>query len=289
MKKAIDFFITRPARFFVLAALLWGGFMCFLNYKDGADFSWHDLLVEANGMIFDLLVFGILLSIYEALRNKRDKIERLHEEIDDYRGWDEKEAMYRIVGAVKRLNKLGVTTDINLGNCYLEGARFFGAKLKRSNLRYLNLEKADFGWAELQGANLHNANLSMANLWAANLQGANLEEARLVSTKLFKAELIEANLYLANLWEADFREANLMRANLRRARLERSNFFKAELIGANLQGANFEDSCLEGANFQGAIVDKDWFEKLSKWNVKGREEIKAKYLIDQKGVLQEKQ
>lgn len=59
MKKAIDFFTAHPARFFLVAALLWGGFMCFLDYRDDK-FDWHDLLVEANGMVFDLLIFGIL-------------------------------------------------------------------------------------------------------------------------------------------------------------------------------------------------------------------------------------
>lgn len=36
MKKATDSFTDSPTRFFLVAALLWGGFMCFLNYKDGA-------------------------------------------------------------------------------------------------------------------------------------------------------------------------------------------------------------------------------------------------------------
>lgn len=183
MKKAIDFFTAHPARFFLLAALLWGGFMSFLNYKDGADFSWHDLLVEANGMVFDLLVFGILLSIYEKLREKRDKIERLHEEIDDYRGWDEMEASYRIAGAVRRLNKLGVT-NINFDSCLLEGANFQMANLQEAYFVGTNLQKTNFYGASLQGANLGGANLQISNLQSASPQGANLQGANLQRANL---------------------------------------------------------------------------------------------------------
>jgi hypothetical protein len=71
--KIYNFLIAKPARFFFLAAILWGGLMCAFNSKDGANFQWHDILVEANGMFFDLLVFGVLLSIYEALREKKEK------------------------------------------------------------------------------------------------------------------------------------------------------------------------------------------------------------------------
>ena len=189
LKNAI---IAHPAWFFLVAALLWGGLMFLISIIRGK-FDLDGLLTEANGMVFDLLVFGILLSIYEKLREKRDKIERLHEEIDDYREWSEDEAMYRIVGAVKRLNKLGVS-KIDLTFCFLEGA----------------------------------------NLSCANLQGANL-------------------------------------------------------TAANLQGALFDGANLQGAYLLHANVGKDWFEELEKRNIKGREKIKAKYLIDENGVLREKQ
>ena len=120
----IKSYITPKAYFFLKAALLWLGLMGVLDYLDFGvwkNFKWHDLLVEANGMFFDLVIFGVFLTIYEALSEKKDRIERLQEEIDDYRGWDEKEAMYRIVGAVRRLKREG-NVEINLTRCYLAGA-----------------------------------------------------------------------------------------------------------------------------------------------------------------------
>ena len=162
MKRAFDriasYLTQSPTRFFFVAAIMAFFVLWFVNaYKDPSGFKWHDVIVESHGVLFDLLVFGILLSLYEALRDKRDKIERLHEEIDDYRGWDEKEAMYRIVGAIRRLNKLKIN-EINLSTCYLQEAKLQGANLQTAKLQGANLQKA-----KLQGANLKGANLRAAN------------------------------------------------------------------------------------------------------------------------------
>lgn len=201
--RIIDFLAAKPARFFLLSAILWFGLMCWLNSRDGSSFVWHDILVEANGMTFDLLVFGVLLSVYEALKEKKDKIERLREEIDDYRRWNEKEATFRIVGAIKRLNKLGVT-EIDLRKCFLEEAK----------LDILNLTKADFTMA----------NLANATLMIANLEGAIFVHANLEGADLAGANLRFADLTLARLVGADLSNANLEGANLDGARV-RSDWF----------------------------------------------------------------
>lgn len=256
--KIVDFFTAKPARFFLLAALLWLGLMCFLNSKDLGEngFSWHDILVEANGMFFDLLVFGILLSLYEALREKRERVERLKEEIDDYREWKEPEAMHRIVGITKRLSKLKVQ-NLNLSRCFLPGANFEGLHLRSANLTSANLESAN-----ISSAILHNADLSGANLRSANLN----------SIGLIAAQLCEANLSNSYL-----RYSNLRGANFR---------------GANLELANLEGAMVEGADFTGtwfdlAIVGENWFEKLEDGNVIGREKIINDFFIND-GILQQR-
>lgn len=238
--------------------------MCFLNYKDGTEFSWHDLLVEANGMVFDLLVFGILLSIYEKLREKRDKIERLHEEIDDYRGWEEKEAKYRILGAMKRLNKEGIYyTDLH--SCFLAESQFSETNFKGANLANVNFSQAGFVKVNFEGANLQGANFYQAYLLEVNLAEANLKAANLI------------NSYLVN--------ANLKGADLAESYINpRVKIMGAYLRGTDLSGANLID-----VNLKGVSVDHNWLDKLEEWQVLGREEIKEKYLIDENGVLREKQ
>lgn len=203
MKKVFDriasFLTKSPTRFFFVAAIAAFFILWFVNaYKDPDGFIWHDVIVESHGVLFDLLVFGILLSIYDALREKKEKIERLHEEIDDYRGWNENEAMYRIVGAIRRLNKLNVS-KIDLGHCYLKGANLKGVKLKDSWIQGADLQNADLKEADLQGADL---------TWA-NLQGAELDSAKLQGAILSATQLNGAVLRLTNLQQADLQAAVL--------------------------------------------------------------------------------
>lgn len=195
IKKIFDFFTKHPARFFILAALLWFSLMCYLNSKDVGEngFSWHDLLVEANGMVFDLLVFGVLLSIYEALRAKRERIERYKEEIDDFKGWDEKEASYRTAGLIRRLNR-EKATDLKLQRCYLAGANLSHADLFNADLSGANFWYADLSHADLRKADFSNAYLFHTNLPYAKLQNATLIRANLTNAEFFNANLSEANL-----------------------------------------------------------------------------------------------
>ncbi|MFN0214703.1 MAG: pentapeptide repeat-containing protein [Saprospiraceae bacterium] len=242
MKKALNFFTAHAARFFLLTVLLCGGLLCLIGIQRGK-FDMDGLLTEANGMVFDLLVFAVLLSIYEKLREKRDKIERLHEEIDDYQGWEQPEATYRIVGAVRRLNKLEVT-EIDLSSCFLEGANLRGAKLQNANL-----EKA-------------------------KLQGAELSDAKLQDAKLARAYFLETKPQGASLLGADFDSAYIL---------------DATLTGADLREATFTNTDFSDSTLQGAIVSKNWFDKLEEEKVIGREEIKQKYIIDENGILRGKQ
>jgi BTB/POZ domain-containing protein KCTD9 len=254
-------YITAKAAFFIISVITSTIALYFINTK--YEIQWKDIFVEANGMVFDLILLGILLTFFEVWREKKDKIERLHEEIDDYRGWDEKEATYRIVGALRRLKKLGVL-DIDLSNCFLQGARLGGV-----NLQGVNLYRAN-----LQDANLSDANLKELNLMATNLQGANLYGADLRNAKLVEANLQGAKLYRANLQGANFTVANLQGAMLEGAKLQ-----GVRLDAANLKEINFQGVNLQGVNLHHAIVDKDWFEKLELWKIEGIEEIKEKYEI----------
>ncbi|MDZ4703782.1 MAG: hypothetical protein SH848_07630 [Saprospiraceae bacterium] len=115
MKKLTAWFVAQPIR----AALLF--FIPLLLILDLLFFEWpkglNDGLIEAHGVVFDLLVFGIVLDVYDYLRRKQQNVKRYQEEIDKFQGWDEKEAMYRNVGTMRRLNREGVS-KIKLSDSY---------------------------------------------------------------------------------------------------------------------------------------------------------------------------
>jgi BTB/POZ domain-containing protein KCTD9 len=214
-----NYLSEKPYRFFLLAATLWFIIMCCLNSLDGSNFQWHDLLVEANGLVFDLLVFGVLLSIYEELRTQKEKIERLHKEIDDFRGWDEKEATYRIVGSIKRLNDLGIT-KIDLHDCFLPNAVLRNAKFQGSNL-------------------------STVNFSGANLDGCDFTKAQLDNADFNNSSLMRCNFFESYCFKANFKNSNLRNAIFRQANIQNANFNEAAIQGIDRTGAKESNSSWE--------------------------------------------
>lgn len=272
MKKVINYLTARPALFFLLAALIWGGVMYFINTP--FEIQWKDIFVEADGMVFDLLVFGALLAWYEGKRQENERVEQEKNLINDFRGWNKKEAMFRIVGAITRLNQFGLS-KLDLSNCFL----------KKANLRGRNLEGANLFEANLQSANLSYAKMCGASLSGADLRKAQLVEANLINAMIEEADMREAILNRANLEGADLHRSNLQGACLDKAKLANTKWYKSILKEATFLGAD-----LQGADLEGAIVtDKpgdEWFKELERWETKGIEEIKRKYRVDEFGSIQ---
>lgn len=113
---------------------------------------YQGIIVEAFGFMADILLFGIFITLYENFLKKKESITRYLEEIEDYRGWSEKEASYRIFGLLKRLFQLN-KFDIDLSHCFFDSVQFsnnimsgfdfkeslfYGTKFKNCNLQLSN-------------------------------------------------------------------------------------------------------------------------------------------------------
>ena len=98
----------------------------------GVEF-YENILAEAHGMLLDLLVIGVLVYWLNSLGERRRRIERYQEEIEDYLSWEEPEATFRIVGNIRRLNR-EEETGINLRSAYLTQAKLRGADLTGATL-----------------------------------------------------------------------------------------------------------------------------------------------------------
>lgn len=132
-----------------------------------------NVLAEAHGVLLDLLLFGCLLLWFEQKAEKRRRVERYRNAIADYLGWESEEAMHRIVGNIRRLNREGESPE-SLKNAYLAGADLKGADLSEASLDGAVLTNADLQHADLSGAYLGTADLTGANLRKADLSGAHL-------------------------------------------------------------------------------------------------------------------
>lgn len=192
----------------------------------------QNVLVEAHGMLLDLLVIGVIVLYIDNRRDKKSRIERYQEEIDDFRFWWSEESAYKIIGNVNRLQAISIT-KIDLSNCFLEKM-----KLKSLDLSYSNLRGAKLNDANMRSICLYRAKIEGGIFTNVNLRGANLEEVR--------ADRL--NCQSGNLSGISLRKASLTRSNFKNSNLRSSDF-----RGANLSEAVFENADLRAANFKGAI------------------------------------
>lgn len=185
----------------------------------------------------------------------------------------------------------------DLSGADLTKAKLKGAELKDANLENASLNDADLSFANLWGAKLNHAQLIGTNLkraelsWAdlndADLRISNLEEANMVSTQLRKANLHGSTCQWVDFSEAflnnaDVSEADLFRTIFRRAQLEQANFSDSKmintvLIDANLNETNFTNSDLTNA----MLSNPNWMSMLDTWKVKGADEIRSKYKLEE--------
>ncbi len=195
------------------------------------DEMYLNVLAEAHGMIFDILVIGILLFW---LREQGDRKQRIHQyidEIDDFRMWESEEAAFRNVGNIKRLNRHGIT-KIDLVGTYLTKTN-----LSKVNLAEANLNTANVSNSVLIDANLEQARLNQTNFENANLNQGNLRKTYASGANFKDAFLIKADFEGAFLIKTNFNNSYLMEANLRDSALAEANFENANLYKADLRGA----------------------------------------------------
>jgi len=198
-----------------------------------ADFDniYMNVLAEAHGMLFDILIIGILLFWLRNIGEEKQRISQFLDEIDDFRMWESDEAAFRNVGNIKRLNRHGVF-NIDLVGCYL----------KKTNLSGINLNSSNLNTADLSNAVLIEANLSKTRMNQTSFENSNLNHADLTDsfasgTNFKDAFMIKSNLHGAFLIKADFENGFLMEANLSNCSLEEASFENTNLYKANFTGA----------------------------------------------------
>lgn len=203
-------------------------FISYPLFKSDPQGYLRSIMIEAHSMLFDLAIIGILLLWLNNSGEKRLRIKRCIDEIDDIRFWKSQEASYKILANVKRLLRDNVT-KIDLNNCYLRNINLNFAILKGANLNYTDLEQSslidtNFMFARLNQANFNDTNLNRANLSNSLLSGASMKRAKGIKTNFEKSCLIKTNFEDAFFIEANFQEADLSGADFDNANLYMPDF-----------------------------------------------------------------
>lgn len=153
----------------------------------------------------------------------------------------------------------------------MNGAKFFGSVLFRTNFSNSQIANADFGSSKLGETLFINSDLTDIDLNNSKVPGTNFSNATMVRAILRYCSSIHYSEYAdgpifantdltssvfcyAKIPKANFSGSNLTDANLNGAILTNANFTNANLTNADLTNANLTNANLNGANLTNAIL-----------------------------------
>ncbi len=217
--KIIDSISTRPIAVSSIVLVLCSILVFSLSWQYYNHSFWENILVEAHGMLFDLAILGVLvlwlnkkgegkLKLSQEGAKRDAKIQRYQEEITDFATWQSDEAKFRILGNIRRLNKLGVSV-IDLRDCYLREANLSGLNLAGADLSRCDLTNAIISRVDAQGADF-----CFANLYGARILDTNFKKAIFFNSKLNNCLLLRTNLKESLLTETNFSNATFITVDL---------------------------------------------------------------------------
>jgi len=163
-------------------------------FKISGKLSLDGFMTEVHGMLLDVFVFGVLLSIYNGYKQKEEKEDRIRKqrieeinslrlELNDIKHGESEYVKLRIIYILKRLNVYGVE-KFELPLINLSGIKIEGVKFKDSNLM-----GCDFSDCEITNVKFINCNLSNSSFEASPIEDVSFENSILTGVSFEEAEL----------------------------------------------------------------------------------------------------
>jgi len=269
-----------------LAALLFLVLSFLRKIYSSLDNISQGIYIGAWGTVLDIFFVGIILAIFTNFRERKLRIARYIEEIDDLKKWDSEEARLRIAGNIRRLAKLG-KTDIDFSGLVLRNISFvfhdienlsnatfcLGLRLDKMSKNSTVLENVDFGNVNCSGAifSKNTGNIAGLGLVGKNLSFTNAKLTRacfdgaLLSWTNFKSnrddwyenqgEDINGNPVRVQVHNPAFAYADLNGCSFRYVKFDRADFRDAEnILKANFTGAEGLETCFFDDNVRDHIL-----------------------------------
>ena len=250
----------------------------------------RDILTEAHGVVADSILLLVGLAILTSRVEKRQSVERQREAIDDLRGATDDLAQRRIVGAIRRLNRLGVS-DIDLLLCHLarmdlRGLNFKGSRLAYADLRGAKLVKYEAVTHGIQLTPGYHASVD-AVIHVGNVEkgfGRRLPKGTQIAIQIRRepANFVNADVSHSRFDGLDLRGSNFHGSDAHSAVFDNCDLEDANLSKANLTGASFANTDLTNVDFTHAkgLTVRQLSAARSLRAVKGLDPGIARELID---------
>lgn len=186
--------------------------------------GYDSVIEESTGILVDIIFFGLMLTFFEILREKKDKALRLTEELDDYRGWKSKEASYRNQGIIKRLQRLG-TYSIDLHKSFLRNSELDDMKfIDKSGLRTV----LNFSKNSLIGTSFSNYAFEDGEILSSYFENCNFKKCNFKNNQIQNLEFNSGLFLNSNFINQDFRNLKVKSLTLKGCRIIRG-FWNIEI------------------------------------------------------------
>lgn len=259
--------------FLLLVAFVWAGL------KGWPELG--DVQVEFWGLIFDVLVILVGFGVIQHGKQRRDDIARHSEVIEDLKRWSSEEAKHRVLGAMRRLNRLG-KSNFELSGAHLKSANFTGYGIKSiagstlssggwwgsDELTVSNFEDVDFSSLDARGVVFEKtfpmrigqkilshgprATYKNCDFWGADLSNAKFDGAELTWTSAPPDSLEEqvdeepdGRPVYAKVARGVFEEVDLSNTSFKFCTFDKADFREAfNIESADFSGAEGLDTCV---------------------------------------------
>lgn len=197
----------------------------------------QNIIIEAHGIVPDLLIFGILMTIYERWRGK---VEVHLGSIEKYMSQHTPEATAAILNIIKEMNKMEASR-FQLSECTLSQQDMRHFDFTGSSFHRVNFEESDLTLVELDKCRLRDVNFSNAILRSVTFSGSELDKINFSGAKLNDVNFNNADLRTIDFSFADLRfwknsPESIEMINLDGAMVESRQWIKKRLVDANVIG-----------------------------------------------------
>lgn len=197
----------------------------------------QNIIIEAHGIVPDLLIFGILMTIYERWRGK---VEVHLGSMEEYMNQHTPEATAAILNIIKEMNKMEASR-FQLSECTLSQQDMRHLDFTGSSFHRVNFEESDLTLVELDKCRLRDVNFSKAILRSVTFSGSDLDKINFSGAKLNDANFHNADLRTIDFSFADLRfwknsPESIEMINLEGAMVESKQWIKKRLVDANVIG-----------------------------------------------------
>lgn len=240
---------------FAMAVIVTKTNICSSSFFEG-------VVVEMVGMIFDILLLFVFVNFIIHRSEKYRKINFLFEQLEDYREWYEKEAMYRVNGIINRLINLGVKHDeielkgLHLGKCNqailsiaINDNTFYGS------FYYTNFSNMDLSGKDLSGKVFFNSRFENSKLNKTILNDTIFENSYLREIEISGADIKQANFECVN---AD--KSKINNSSIDDTSFKKSHFYKANFKDSYLKNVYFQESYMVDSDFSNCVLWEVHFE-----------------------------